>query len=98
MTIGPFIRDKISRGVNRTATYIRREFDIYIQAYFALLFQTRVIVDADTHFVLFIRQARVLCKLRRLILSHLNDPIVQIQIQIRVARLPRMLEAKYRIE
>ena len=77
MTIGPFIRDKISRDVNRTATYIRREFE-YL--YRSLL--CSFILDADIHFVPFIRQARVLCKSWRLILSHLNDPIVQIQIQI----------------
>ena len=32
MTIGPFIRDKISRDENRTATYIRREFDYLYEA------------------------------------------------------------------
>ena len=60
MTIGPFIRDKISRDVNRTATYIRREFDYLYEA-------ASFILDAcycrRRHtFVPFIRQARVLCK------------------------------------
>ena len=88
MTIGPFIRDKISRDVNRTATYIRREFEyLYTSLLCSFILDACYIVDADTHFVPFIRQGRVLCKSRRLILSHLNDPIVKIQIQIAINRV-----------
>ena len=85
MTIGPFIGDKISRDVNGTPTYIKMRVRLFLYKPALLFYSRRVLLLTPTH-ILYRLYAKLAFYVKswRIILSHLNDPVVQIQIQIAI--------------